>query len=183
LIPCIPTGIKNENLKQKIQKCFKILHVGLVQDFGRKRAMSGTFFLVVLAILCGIAVTFQGHFMGLLDRGLGTRESVFITYGSGGLIAALMMVASKGGNLREWQDVPWFALTAGVLGLVIVAAIGYVVPRLGLVKGFTIIVASQFVVAALLDHFSLLGAVPRPLDGVRLLGMGMLLTGVWLTVR
>jgi bacterial/archaeal transporter family-2 protein len=145
--------------------------------------MSGTVFLVVLAILCGVAVTFQGHFMGLLDRGLGTRESVFITYGSGGLIAALMMVASRGGNLREWPGVPWYALGAGILGLVIVGAIGYVVPRLGLAKGFTLIVASQFVVAALMDQFGLLGAVPRPLDGARLLGMGMLLAGVWLIVR
>jgi len=145
--------------------------------------MGSTVFLVVLAILCGVAVTFQGHFMGLLDRGLGTRESVFITYGSGGLIAALMMGVSRGGNLREWAGVPWYALGAGVLGLVIVGAIGYVVPRLGLAKGFTLIVASQFVVAALMDHFGLLGAVPRLLDGARLLGMGMLLGGVWLIVR
>jgi len=57
-------------------------------------------FLVVPAVLCGVAVTFQGHFMGLLDRGLGTRQIVFITYFSGGLIAALVMAASKGGNLR-----------------------------------------------------------------------------------
>jgi len=62
--------------------------------------MGSLAFLVVLAVLCGVAVTFQGHFMGLLDRGLGTRQIVFITYFSGGLIAALVMAASKGGNLR-----------------------------------------------------------------------------------
>jgi bacterial/archaeal transporter family-2 protein len=145
--------------------------------------MSGTLFLVLLAILCGIAVTFQGHFMGLLDRGLGTRESVFITYGGGGLIAALMMAGSRGGNLREFSGVPWFAFSAGLLGLFIVAAIGYVVPRLGLAKGFTLIVASQFLLAALLDQFGFLGAVPRPLDWARMLGIGMLLAGVWLIVR
>ena len=121
--------------------------------------------------------------MGLLDRGLGTRESVFITYGSGGLVAAVMMVASGGGNLRGWVSVPWYALSAGLLGLVIVGTIGYVVPRLGLAKGFTLIIASQFIVAALMDHFGLLGAVVRPLDAIRLLGLGMLLVGVWLIVR
>ena len=74
------------------------------------------------------------------------------------------MLAARGGNLRSWQEVPWYALSAGVLGLVIVTAIGYTVPRLGLSKAFTIIVASQFLTIALLYHFGVLGAVLRPLD-------------------
>ena len=36
----------------------------------------------------------------------------------------------RGGNLQSWQNVPTYALTTGVLGLVIVGTIGYVVPRL-----------------------------------------------------
>ena len=145
--------------------------------------MGSTLFLIFLAILGGIAVTLQGHFMGLLDRGLGTRESVFITYGSGGFVAALMMVASGGGNLRGWASVPWYSLSAGLLGLLIVGTIGYVVPRLGLAKGFTLIIASQFIVAALIDHFGLLGGAVRPLDAVRMVGMLTLLVGVWLIIR
>ena len=145
--------------------------------------MGSTLFLIFLAILGGIAVTLQGHFMGLLDRGLGTRESVFITYGSGGFVAALMMVASRGGNLRGWASVPWYSLSAGLLGLLIVGTIGYVVPRLGLAKGFTLIIASQFILAALIDHFGLLGGAVRPLDAVRMVGMLTLLVGVWLIIR
>jgi transporter family-2 protein len=74
-------------------------------------------------------------------------------------------------------------LSAGVLGLVIVTTIGYTVPRLGLSKAFTIIVATQFLIAALLDHFGLLGAVMRPLDLSRLLGFGVLILGVWLIMK
>jgi transporter family-2 protein len=139
--------------------------------------------LIVIAVVGGVTVALQGQFMGLIDKGLGTRESVFITYVSGGIIAGIAMLASGGGNLRSWQEVPWYALSAGVLGLVIVAAIGYTVPRLGLSKAFTIIVASQFITAALLDHFGLLGAVMRPLDPSRLLGFGVLIFGVWLIMK
>ena len=74
-------------------------------------------------------------------------------------------------------------MSSGVLGLVIVTTIGYTVPRLGLSKAFTIIVASQFITAALLDHFGVLGAVMRPLDLSRLLGFGILIIGVWLIMR
>lgn len=139
--------------------------------------------LVGIAIISGVAVTLQGQFMGLMDRGIGTRESVFITYASGGLLACLVTLAMRGGNLQAWNQVPWYALTAGLLGLVIVGTIGYTVPRLGLSTAFTIIVASQFIVAALLDHFGWLGATLRPLELSRLLGIGVLISGVWLMTR
>jgi transporter family-2 protein len=142
-----------------------------------------TLFLILLAIVAGIAVSLQGQFMGLLDRGFGTRESIFVTYASGGLIIALLMLAFRGGNFKNWQAVPWYAFRSGILGLIIVGAIGYVVPRLGVAKGFTLIVASQFVIAALIDHFGFFGAGIRPLDVTRLLGFGLILLGVWIVVR
>ena len=142
-----------------------------------------TLFLILLAIVAGIAVALQGQFMGLLDRGFGTRESIFVTYAGGGLIIALLMLAFRGGNFKNWQAVPWYAFGSGILGLIIVGAIGYVVPRLGVAKGFTLIVASQFVIAALIDHFGFFGAGIRPLDVTRLLGLGLILLGVWIVVR
>jgi transporter family-2 protein len=139
--------------------------------------------LVILATIGGAAITLQGQFMGLMDQGMGTRESVFITYAGGGILAGIVMLAFGGTNLRAWRAVPWYALTSGVLGLVIVGTIGYTVPRLGLSKAFTILVASQFMVAALLDHFGLLGAALRPLEPTRILGLGLLIVAVWLIIR
>lgn len=139
--------------------------------------------LVLLAIISGVAVTLQGQFMGLMDQGLGTRESVFITYASGGLLACVALLAARGGNLAAWHEVPWYSLMAGVLGLLIVGTIGYTVPRLGLSTAFTIMIASQFIVAALLDHFGLLGAALRPMELSRLAGIGVLILGVWLITR
>jgi len=64
-----------------------------------------------------------------------------------------------------------------------VGTIGYVVPRLGVSGGFTLIVASQFVLAALIDHFGWLSASVRPIDLPRALGLVLIMFGVWLTVR
>ena len=145
--------------------------------------MTSLLLLALIAAIGGIAVTLQGQFMGLMDQSIGTRESVFITYAGGGMVVALVILAARGGNLRAWQAVPWYALTAGLFGLVIVGTIGYTVPRLGLSTAFTIIVAAQFVVAALIDHFGWLGAEVRPLDFPRLAGIGVLILGVWLITR
>ncbi len=34
--------------------------------------------LIIIAVIGGITVALQGQFMGLIDKGIGTRESVFI---------------------------------------------------------------------------------------------------------
>ena len=139
--------------------------------------------VIIIAAFGGVAVALQAQFMGLMDKNIGTIESMFITYGSGGVLIGLAMLVHRGGNLTAWQNVPWYALSAGILGLVIVGTIGYSTPRLGLVTAFTIIVAVQFSVGALLDHFGVFGAELRPLDLSRLAGMAIMLFGVWLIIR
>jgi len=138
---------------------------------------------LLIALVSGVAITLQGQFMGLLDRTLGTKESVFITYGSGGLLITLLMLASRGGNLRAGSGLPWYAFTTGILGLLIVGSIGFVVPRLGAARAFTLIVASQFLMAAVIDHFGFFGADLRPVDATRALGLVVMMAGVWLVVR
>ncbi|HEY9761944.1 MAG TPA: DMT family transporter [Trichocoleus sp.] len=140
-------------------------------------------FLGIVAILGGVAIVLQSQFIGLMDKQLGTLESVFITYGSGGLLVTFLMLLAKGGNLRAWQNVPWYAYTAGILGLVIVGVISYIVPRLGLATAFTVMVATQFVLGAVVDQYGLLGAEVHALNLSKLVGLGLLFAGIVLIIR
>ncbi len=139
--------------------------------------------LVLIAVIGGIASAFQGQFMGVIDSRVGSKESVFITYVSGGILAALMMLVARGGHLNLWHRVPWYTLTTGVLGLVVVGAIGFTAPRLGLGKAFTIIVASQLIAAVVFDQFGLFGAAVRVLSVQRLVGLVAMILGVWLILK
>ena len=145
--------------------------------------MGSSAILIIVAVIGGISVALQAQMMGLLDKSIGTLEGVFVTYAGGGLLIALVLIIMRGGNLVAWQGVPWYAYSSGALGLIIVGAIGYSAPRLGLVATFTIIVSAQFIVAAVIDHFGALGAATRPLDLSRMLGIALLLAGIWLTMR
>jgi bacterial/archaeal transporter family-2 protein len=139
--------------------------------------------LVMLALAGGFAVTLQAQFMGVMTDRIGTAESIFITYGTGGVAIGLVILAMRGGNLGAWSSVPWYVLTAGLLGLVIVGAIGYTVPRLGLVAALSLFILAQFALAALVDHFGWLGAEVRPLDLTRAVGLAAVLIGSWLVLR
>ena len=139
--------------------------------------------LIFIAIIGGLAITLQGQFMGVMDKNTGTLESVFVTYASGGLLVSIVMFFLRGGNLVSLKTVPWYVMLSGVLGLVIVGTIGYVVPRLGLGTAFTIILVSQFVLAALIDQFGWFGALVRPIEPIRILGFCVLFLGAWLVLR
>ncbi|MBF0211079.1 MAG: DMT family transporter [Desulfamplus sp.] len=131
----------------------------------------------------GVFVTIQAQFMGLLDKNIGTIESVFITYGGGGLCVGLIMLFLRGGNLAAFQSVPIYALLSGVVGLFIVGSIGFATPRLGLVPASTLLIAAQFISAAIVDHFGLFGADIRLLTMPRFFGMGIMMVGIWLIIK
>ena len=145
--------------------------------------MSNFTVLAIVAAVAGVAMATQAQLMGHLDRSVGTIESVFLTYGTGAVVIGLIMLAMRGGNLAEWHIAPWYAYSAGLLGLLIVGCIGYATPRLGLAVTLTIAVATQFTMAAIVHHFGLLGADQQPMDLSRLGGMAAILIGVWLMVR
>ncbi|MCC7512572.1 MAG: DMT family transporter [Anaerolineae bacterium CFX3] len=137
----------------------------------------------ILAVLGGMTVALQGQFMGVMDTAIGTRESMFITYAGGGLVITLVTLFLRGGNLRAAASVPWYVLATGLLGLVIVGTIGFTVPRLGLTTALVLVIAGQFLTSLLIERFGWFGALPRPFEWTRLLGVAFLLLGVWLTTR
>lgn len=142
----------------------------------------GVLGLVLIAALAGFAIALQGQLMGAIDRSVGTLNSVFITYGLGGLLAAIIWLASRQ-PLTGARHIPWYSWSAGAMGLVIVGAIGYSAPRLGLSRAMIVIVGAQILTAVVIDQFGLLGAPLRPVDLARGAGIALTMAGVWLVVR
>src|SRR5262245_49609955 len=144
--------------------------------------MESVFLIIVIGILGGIAVGLQSPMASMITQKLGLFESVFIVHAGGALIA-LMPILIHGGKLTQWRTVPWYTLGAGLFGLIVIGAISYMIPRVGVAAAITTIVAGQLLVGTVLDHFGLLGAIPRSMDPTRAFGLAIVLVGVWLTVR
>lgn len=137
----------------------------------------------LIALVGGVAICFQSLFSGVIGSRVGVPESVFIVHAGGMILAAVIMAVLRGGNLGAWHTVPWYTLTAGFLGVVIVGSISYTVPRIGLASTLTLAIAAQLAFGALLDHFGLLGALQRAFDLPRIVGLVVLAIGTWLVVR
>jgi len=127
-------------------------------------------------------VGLQSPMASMLTQRLGVFESVFVIH-AGGAILALIPLLAYGSKLGQWRSLPWYLLGAGVFGLVVVASISYTIPRVGVAAAITTIVAGQLLVGTILDHCGFLGAAVKSLDATRVIGMAVVLAGVWLTVR
>lgn len=138
---------------------------------------------IISGLLGGVAVGLQGPLTSLMSQRIGIMESIFVIHFGGALMAGGLLLAMGGGNLGAWHSVPWYALGAGVFGLVVLSAVSYTIPRIGVATTVTLIVVAQLILSTLLDHFGLLGTAVRPIDLTRVIGMAVLFLGTWLMVR
>jgi bacterial/archaeal transporter family-2 protein len=139
--------------------------------------------IILIGLAGGIAVGLQSPMASMLTQRLGIFESVFIVHIGGAMIALIPLLFYGGGKLAQWRSVPWYALGAGIFGMIVIGAISYMIPRIGVAGAITIIVAGQLLVGTILDHFGLLGAATRSMDLTRAFGLAVVLVGVWLTVK
>ena len=110
-------------------------------------------FIIFFGLMGGIAVGLQGPLASLMSQKIGVLESVFYIH-LGGTIAALIPLIFYGGrDLSRWNELPWYVLGAGALGLVVISAFSFMVPRIGVAPSTVLIVAGQLFVGVILDHY------------------------------
>ena len=139
--------------------------------------------VVIVGLLGGVAVAFQVPLAGIITQRLGMLESAFIVHLGGTVTAFIPLAFLAGGRLGEWRGVPAWAYLSGSLGIIVISAVTYAIPRIGVAPALTLLVAGQVVVGALLDHYGLLVETVRPMDATRLAGVLLLFVATWLIVR
>lgn len=145
--------------------------------------MSALPFIIVIGLIGGMAIGLQAPLAALIGQRLGVFESVFIVH-LGGLIAVGALLALMGGGrLGEWQTVPLYAWIAGVFGVIAVGSTAFMIPRIGVATAITLIIAGQLMIAAVIDHFGLMGVTTRVITLERVAGIGLVLIGAWWAVR
>jgi transporter family-2 protein len=139
--------------------------------------------IVCIGLLGGIAIGLQGPLSSAIGQRLGMLESIFIVH-LGGLVAAgIGLACLGGGKLGQWQSLSALQIFSGVLGVVVVGSTIYNVPRIGVAAAITLIITGQLCTGALVDHFGALGVERQALTLQRVMGLGVVLFGVWLTLR
>lgn len=139
--------------------------------------------IVLIGLISGVAVGLQSPLASMITQRLGMLESIFIIHIGGAILIAIPLIFIGGGSLGEWRSLPWYALAAGSMGLIVVAGVSFMIPRVGVATAITLIIAGQLVISSVLDHYGLLGVEVRQINLQRIFGLIIVFAGAWLTVR
>lgn len=144
------------------------------------------YLFLVLAFLTGIAISIQAGVNTNLRLALNNPVlASLISFGTG-FFTLLIVHLTTGGSippLGTLRSLAWWKWTGGVIGAVYVTTVILAVPRIGTANLVSLSVAGQLLAAVVLDHYGMLGFAQHAANGWRLLGIGLILAGVWLVVK
>lgn len=148
--------------------------------------MNSTWFFVALALAAGALGGIHVPINGALGARIGSALVATLTfYGVAFLvIAAANALMLDRIALASLSRVPaWTYLLPGLISVLVVGANTYLIPRLGAVNLFVLVVASQLVVRSVISHFGWLASPVDPIGWPKVLGAAMVFAGAVLVVR
>ena len=126
--------------------------------------------------------------MGILNAGLaratgGIIQATVLLFASG-LIASLVLAATTRANIPALQTLAHIPPSQYAGGLIVgfyIVSIAFLAPRFGVGNAILFAVTAQLLTSALIDHFALAGAAPRPLTVMRVIGLIIVVAGIVIT--
>ena len=82
-----------------------------------------------------------------------------------------------------WSKIPKLYFTGGAFGVVFVTTAVLLMPKIGAATLLAAIVTGQLIFAVLMDHYGWLNVPQHSFSLLRLMGIGMLLSGVYFIQR
>lgn len=139
------------------------------------------FFL--LAIVAGIGLPIQAALNAKLSKSVGDPfYGTFISFvvGMSALFLYLIVGRVDFAQIQNTQNEHWSIWAGGLLGAVYVASLIVLTPRLGVAVTLGLTVAGQMAFSLVMDHYGWLGIPVQPINLWRILGIVLLVAGVWL---
>jgi transporter family-2 protein len=140
---------------------------------------------VVLTAAVGGLVALQAPVNAVLGKAVGSFQSAFLNFVIGTIAIAAIVALARGGfgTLGDARSVPWYYLTGGLFGAAYVTTVLVTVKSLGAAPVTAATIAGQLTASVVLDQFGLLGLPKDPITVGKVVGILLLVAGVYLVVR
>ena len=136
--------------------------------------------------LVGASLAVQIGLNATMNRHLGSPMAAALINFAVGTVALFLIVLVTRGSvamLGQAGGAPWWAWCAGFFGAMYIAASAIFGPTIGGATFLALLIAGQMTAALALDHYGLLGFPVRPLDASRMVGVVLVIAGVFLLAR
>jgi transporter family-2 protein len=140
---------------------------------------------MLLALMAGMIMAFQGSLNAILGKVVGLLEATFIVHLIGTITVVIALLALKWGRseLGQIGQAPWYAVLGGVLSVLIIYGVVASIAKLGVATATTAIIVGQISTAVIIDHFGMFGLRQIPFTWWKLTGVVLLAAGAKLMLN
>ncbi len=89
-------------------------------------------------------------------------------------------------QIPDWahlKTAPWYLFVGGLMGALFVSSVIFFIPKIGVTTVLAASIAGQLIAASLIDHFGFFGLSAHPVSISRILGILLMLVGIFLIQR
>ncbi len=148
--------------------------------------MNMKYLFYILPALAGITITTQAGVNSQLRVAINNPwVAAFVSFLVGTVILGLIIIGTKQPipSFEQIKSIQLYKYSGGLLGAFFVTVVIFTVQRIGSANVFALVIASQFIVALLYDHFGLFGLPQTNISWVKILGSVMLIAGAYLVIK
>ena len=151
--------------------------------------MDASLIVIIVVAIGGTLAGMQIPINSLLSSRIGSLEGAFVVhlvgaiFAGAGLLLFSLGAASSSGGLAGWRNAPWYAFLGGIFGVLLVTALNFATPKLGVSATIVVFLVAQLIVGAIIGHFGWLESPVKPIDLAKLIGFALLIAGAWLVVK
>jgi bacterial/archaeal transporter family-2 protein len=120
--------------------------------------------MILFTLLGGITLSAQSSINGTLSRKAGTLETTLLTFLTGTMFLAIMIIFWGQGNLLAILEAPKWQLSAAFLGTLYLLLTVMAVQRIGVIATSISGIIGQLVIGMLIDHFGWFDSLVITLD-------------------
>ena len=142
-------------------------------------------FYALLMLVAGLGIPV----MASLNGGLGTKLhspalATTILFFVGGVISlGYLYILGGTPKLISEEPIPVYFYFGGLFVIFYILSITWVAPKFGVGNAVSFVLLGQLISMAIIDRYSLFGSLQYSISVQRLLGLGFMIVGVFLTVR
>jgi transporter family-2 protein len=137
----------------------------------------------LIALGTGSLVALQMPIISNIGSRLGTLGSLFFVNATG-LAGLVVLIAIRGHRfVPALQSLPWYAFLAGPMGLLVMGALSFAIPRIGVASALILSIVAQLAVGVLLDRLGYMNVAARTIDAWRIAGLVLAIAGALLVAR
>lgn len=148
--------------------------------------MKSDLIYLVMALITGALIPVQASTNAAFSKSVGnpfiTGLMVFVI-GLAGMILFLLVSRTALPTTQQVINAPLYSYLGGIIVVGYVVVISILVPRIGVGTSITFIIIGQVIFAVIIDHFGLFNVAQRSIDPTRLIGLVLLVGGVYLVMK